>query len=483
MALLGGDDDFRVRIDGIEVTFGDRDYFHKARFLFQYGDYDYSSLCTNLDETSGGERRAFKLPSRFGVDGVAAEDGEYQIGGWIAMARRSNDLDGGGDDNLNKITIVVRSKVAQEDILQEYRLGGMFTKYIFGEIHADFLDEDASEDIATSSRQRISEEDPRYLAVKKFVEFELRKIWTKTNELKERTGFEQAISSNPHIKEWYDGLTPASLKPFARKIFGAIDKAGVDDVYKQGFYADGILAFETLRLRNAVGELDRIDCSDEAGLRRFLDYLKDVDGIEAALYADIVNARLDVINRLREQVGEDARERVLQEYLFDHLWLLDPAWERATQYAEMEKAIQEVVDGVSTGRSIRTDIRYRRVASAHVIVELKRPGRRLSKPEIEGQVMRYISAVKSKLSQMREPSIPVEAVCIVGELPHGWDDQTERRNQEESLRPLAIRVMTYDERISSAWSAYAKFIEVSVPSSNIRLVVDRVRNYGRSSLE
>ena len=68
----------------------------------------------------------------------------------------------------------MRGKVAQEDILQEFRLGGMITKYMFGEIEADFLDEDDQPDIATSSRQRIAEDDVRYRALAKFVQSELR---------------------------------------------------------------------------------------------------------------------------------------------------------------------------------------------------------------------------------------------------------------------------------------------------------------------
>lgn len=472
---------FRVRVDGDTITLADRDYFHKARFLFQYGNYDYSQHCRNLDvEGPGGGQMAFNRAAQFNGLGERADDGEHEIRGWIAIARKSNDLDGGDDDNLNKITVVVRGKVAQEDILQEYRLGGMITKYVYGEIYADFLDRDDLEDIATSSRQRVSEEDPRYIAIKRFIEAELRWIWRKTNDLKERRGVYEALSSNPHVKLWYDTLTPKSLQKVARTIFGAIDKAGVDERYKHDFYADGILAFEAQKLKNAIEQLDLIDDTNEDELRRFFDYLKDVDAIEAARYSEIVHERLDVIRRLRSQISGEARERVLQEYLFDHLWLLDPAWERATQYAEMEKAIQEVVEGVPSGRHIRTDIRYRRVGSAHVIIELKGPSIRLSKTEIEEQIKGYIRAVRMKLNQMNEPPIPVEAVCIVGKLPRGWDDLTERRNEEESLRPLAIRVMTYDELITNAFSAYAKFIEASVPSSEIRAVVDRVRRYGRS---
>ena len=45
-----------------------------------------------------------------------------------------------------------------------------------------------------------------------------------------------------------------------------------------------------------------------------------------------------VIQKLRDAVDEDVKERVLQDYVFERLWLLDPAWERATQYEDKETA-------------------------------------------------------------------------------------------------------------------------------------------------
>ena len=468
---------FRIYVNGKEVTFSDRDYFHKARFLFQYGEYDYSKHCKNLDrKTETDEKMCFQRPSRFATNGDATENGEYAIGGWIAIARHSNDLDDQGqDDNLNKITIVVRGKVAQEDILQEYRLGGMITKYIYGEIHADFLDEDGKEDIATSSRQRISEDDSRYRAIKSFIHGELRHIWTETNKLKENKGLDEALSYNPYVKEWYDGLRPPSLQQAAKKIFGAIDKAGVEEVHKQSFYADGILAFEALKMRHTLQKLDDVDTYN---LDEFLQYLADIDNIEAARYHEIVQERLDVIRQFQDKVDEDALERVLQTYIFDHLWLLDPAWERATQYAEMEKTVQAVVNGLPTkDKYYRVDLRYKRVMAAHVIIELKRASRRLGKTDIEEQVRRYIRAVRNKLNSMGESQTPLETICIVGKLPLGWDDLEERRRDEESLRPHSIRIITYSELVNNAFSAYSKFIEASEKTGKLHDLIDKIRSY------
>ena len=475
--------DFRICINGNEVTLADRDYFHKARFLFQYGDYDYAQHCNNLDtDKDNGEKLCYNRGCCFDLDGSATEDGEHEISGWIAIARRSNDLDDRGqgdneqDDNLNKITIVVRGKVAQEDILQEYRLGGMITKFIYGEIHADFLDDDDKQDIATSSRQRISEDDPRYRAVKSFIERELRHIWMETNKLKEKKGLDMALSSNPHIKKWYDELRPRHLQESAKKIFAVIDQAGVDEAHKQDLYADGILAFEALKMNYAMEKLETIDASN---LDEFLSYLSDVDAIEAARYHEIVQERLDVIEQFHGKVDKNVIERILHEYIFDHLWLLDPAWERATRYAHTEERLQAIVDGVpSDDRIVRPDIRYRRIAGAHVIIELKRASRILAKTEIESQILRYIDAVENELKKIPEESrYPIESVCIVGKLPRGWTNPEIRKKDEDSLRVYSIRIITYDELIDNAFSAYSKFIEASESVDKLRNLIDNIRSY------
>ena len=475
--ILGGQHGFHIVIDGEEVTFADRDYFHKARFLFQYGEHDYAQYCKNLDsDEDTGKKLSFPCRSRFDADGKADDNGEYEVSGWIAVARRSNDLDDRGQqDNLNKITVAVRGKVALEDILNEYRLGGMITKFLYGEINADFLDQDDLDDIATSSRQSISVDDPRYTALRAFIEGELRHIWNATNRLKERKGLETALASNPHIQEWYESLKPKHLQEPARKIFAVIDRANVDEAHKQDLYANGILAFETQKLNYAIDRLERIDT---ANLDLFLEYLADVDAIEAARYFEIVQERLEVIDKFRRNVDEDVRERILQEYVFDHLWLFDPAWERATRYKHMEERLQGIVGGVASDTSVRLDIRYRRISGAHVIIELKRASRVLNKTDLEEQAKRYISALRKAIDRSPdEARYPIEAVCVVGSLPREWNDPESRKKDEESLRAWSIRVMSYDELIDNARSAYSKFIEASDDVDRLRRLIDNIRTY------
>ena len=482
-SIMDGARNFNVRINGQLITIADRDYFHKARFIFQY-DGDYAKHCSKIETNEAGQEiGGFSRPHRFDETGAAGANGQFSIRGWIAIAWRSNDLDGeavSDNDNLNKITIVVRGKVAQEDILQEFRIGGMITKYMFGEIEADFLDTDDQPDIATSSRQKISEDDGRYQALAQFIFSELKAIWAKTNTLKEHAGLRHAILSNPYLYEWYQALRPPQLRKFAEKIFGDIDKAGIDEAGRQNAYANGVLLFEHLKMNHAVELLKDIDVTK---IDEFLIYLRDVDALEAEHYRQIVEERLEIIRKLRDTVSENAKERILQEYIFDHLFLLDPGWERATRFEDMERRMERVLAGKK-----RIDIqftKYRRVAAAHVIVELKRRSVIVEKTDLEHQVKGYMELLRKELlkSSKDNAALPIEAVCIVGNLPRGWTDHEARRKDEESLRLYGIRVVTYDELIDNAFFAYGEFIEASRSKSKLRDLMDQIRNFVPGSEE
>lgn len=472
--------DFEIFLNGDPVRFEDRDYFHKARFIFQYGDHNYAAHCRNLEtDEDTGEPLAFSRPSTFDENGKRDPNGALATKGWIAIARHSNDLDDaadGQDDNLNRITILMRGKVAQEDILQEYRLGGMITKFIFGEIHADFLD-DQDEDIATTSRQRLAEDHPKYKALKSFLEAELRHIWTETNTLKTRRALENALESNPHLKSWYDNLRPSSLKTRVKSVFRGIDLANIDGQHRHDFYATAVLAFERLKLEHALEQIEEID---DSNMEIFLNWLADVDAVEATQYLEIVRYRLSVIRELQDKIQRDEYESELRDYIFEHLWLLDPAWERATEHAQMEERIQNAVERVPIRgkESVQPDVRYRRISSAHVIIELKRASVSVRKTAIEDQLNDYIAAVRQEIQKNAgERRLPIEAICLLGKLPIGWDNSDTRARDERSLHEYGIRVLTFDEMIDRAHSAYTKFIQAQAPVNELRSTVEAIRAY------
>ena len=73
---------------------------------------------------------------------------------------------------------------------------------------------------------------------------------------------------------------------------------------------------------------------------------------------------------------------MIQYYLFDHLWLLHPSWERASTNQRIEEQVAKEFEQLDTKltpeeKKGRVDIRYRTAASKNIIIELKKVRREI----------------------------------------------------------------------------------------------------------
>ena len=106
-SIVGEKHGFRVYVDGDEVSPSDRDYYDKIRYLWTYGDQqDVIDLCSKVENK---EDR---------TDYVKSD--EITITGWLATVGEVRYLKDEEGDNLNRIAIFVRGKLAQEDILTDF---------------------------------------------------------------------------------------------------------------------------------------------------------------------------------------------------------------------------------------------------------------------------------------------------------------------------------------------------------------------------
>ena len=178
---------------------------------------------------------------------IPSVKGNVAVSGWIATVDKSGQLQD-GDDNLNKIVVLVRGKLAQEDILEDFPEGGLYSKYLIGEINADFLDTDEGDDSATTNRQEIKKDDPRYIVLKAFIQGELKHVQNKWTELRNSKGTEVALLIAA-IRAWFNTLSP-DQKKHAETLFGKINQLTVeDDDEKKQLFKYGVLAFESYRIK------------------------------------------------------------------------------------------------------------------------------------------------------------------------------------------------------------------------------------------
>ena len=451
---------FDIILNNEPITLKDRDFFGKIQFLWPIGDLDTSGLSTFPN---------IIIQSKLTGD---VADG-YHISGWIASAEKPSDI---GENN--KISIISRGKLAQEDILASFGEGGVYSSYIIGEIQADFLDTDDKNDISTSNRQQFIENDERYQSLKTHIFKLLKNIQNKWTDLRKEKATEKVTNSSPIIKEWYEGLSTSSRK-YAKKLFAVIETMHFDgdEEKKREFLRYGILAFERLKISEKLESIDNEDLISD--LLKFGEVFADLQEIEASLYWEIANERVKVIRSLAASCDDNAKEKVLQKHIYDNLWLLNPSWERATRGSErLEQSVTKEFSTIAADlseeeRAGRLDIRYRNTSGEHVIVELKRyqPTYKVDVYDLHRQIDKYRSALKKCLKAIDRENEPIVAICIIGEgvLP----PEMSLKEANDKLAG-AGRIITYDMLIQSALDSYSEYLEREAKIGKLRTLIDQI---------
>jgi hypothetical protein len=443
---------FDVFVDGVPIGPEDRDDLRAVEFLWEFSDEER----INASDAPG-------LKDRFLASNLvdATQDPEWRVGGWIGTAPRPQILRSNDSGSLHGIVVLARGRLIQENILDTLGFSRILNSYLTGRVEADFLDVEGKDDIATSDRQRIVEDDERYERLVEFLRKMLLSISDQWTDLRNETRGKEALQKRPAFANWIQSLPSGQRKP-AQKLIGLIEGIELEDEnQREDLFRSGVAAFERLRLREASHLL-----AEESVLtpEKLLPLLSDMSSLESALYRDIVRSHLDVLKAFEGLVDTDAREKVLQRHLFDNLWLLDPGWERATADPRLEESFLKEFEKArkrlsQKERGARFDIRYRRNAGHHIIVELKKASRVLRLTELQEQGGLYKNILRKCLAAHGDESPLISLVFVVGRptvhegiLPGEADS---------ILTTLNARVVTYEKLIAQATNAYQDYLDRS----------------------
>ena len=462
-----GSNDFRVFVDGVEVTAKEREDLKHVQFVWDINSgVDFKKECPGLITVT--DISSFLTESQL-------FNPEWSIKGWIGSIKQPSQLNT-PEGNLNSIVVLSRGRLFQENILDDINDGGIYTKYLTGQLEADFLDTDEDEDIATSDRQRVVEDDPRYQYLKSLVKIALRKVAGQWSSLREKQGAKEAKESKPVLAEWIGSLKPAS-RGYAEKMIAQIESLPLEDKpqEKKELFKHAIFAFERLRIKEMSQELaDAVFCNAE----KLLPLLEKQDDLEATLYYEIAKSRVDVIQSFKGLVDNDEKEKVLQRYLFEHLWLLDPSWERIDGSPIMESRVNQEWDKIDAGLSEeekkgRMDIKYRSSAGKHIIIELKRASVLTSVANLVSQGNKYRQAVIKCAKAVDPASTPsIDVIFVLGREPSDYALDPSYTNLQ--LQSVNGRIVYYDGLINSAQSSYREYTERQATVARIAEIVKKL---------
>ena len=467
-SIIGESNNFSVKINDKPITPADRGYYENVQFMWYFGKESQSYA-----DLVGSGVASTMLSNIVEFDSLPELPKKHKIKGWIGTVKLPSQL----NDETNGIVLFAKGKLIEENLLPEMDDSRLFTEYIVGEIDADFMDLDELEDIVTSNRQSVKRDDPRYVSLSKHIKNSLNIIGNQWTELRNKESLGEA-TKDKSVAEWYDSLKVGQQK-YARKMFGKIETLGLpDNKSKEQVYRANIIAFERLSLMHQLDLINTINT--EQDMNTLMELFGTIDELEVYHYGEIVKGRLKVLRKFQNLV-ENAKEKVLQNYLFDHLWLLDSSWERAAVNPLKEQAVRtecKEIDEILNDQheSGRIDIRYQTLGGKHVIIELKRYRRRVQLMELTAQVTKYYNALE-KCLRARYPNnysrTLIEVICIIGKPPTGGRDAN---HVAELLATSNARFITYEELIQQAQLRYTEYFEAKDKIGKLSKLLDTI-NY------
>jgi hypothetical protein len=458
-SVIGPKQQFVVAVDGKPIGLADRDYFKSIEFLWSIGNVgnEYATLCVNATKKK-------KLP------GDVSPSKGYEIKGWIGTFDERKSI---VDEENNTLSVLAWGKLVHEDLLEALGVGGIYSKYLIGELRADFLDLDQEPDIATTDRQHLKEDDPRFSELQEFVRRQLlRPIEDDWNEWRSDNAMTRALEV-PAVKEWYEDL-PSKHRTPAKQLFGKIGRLPVaNDDTRREIYRHAILAFERLRFKDALDTIDKIQSPADFAILEAV--FGDIEDLEALQYHDIARGRFELLQKF-VGIAETEKEKVIQNYLFDNIWLLDPSWERGSTNLRVEQVVTKEFGKLDAKLSpaeklARFDIKYRTAAGKHIIIELKRYGVAENINDLMKQLMKYRTALGKVLEKKfpKEPRL-IECVLVLGTKFAGASGDEGSR----MLSTINARWTTYDTLIEDSVRSYGDYIKAQEKVSKLSDVLDRI---------
>ena len=209
---------------------------------------------------------------------------------------------------------------------------------------------------------------------------------------------------------------------------------------------------------------DRPEPAGDDSIQRAIEALRDPDCMEKMMYIQTVEGRIKAIKTLRERMNRNTREQAIRAHVPDHLWLLDPSWERANASQQMAERVDALLREVNATlsdeeKSGHLATSYRKTAGKHVVIVLKQPEQSFSVYDLCRQIWKYRCGLIEILEESDLPREPLEFICVLGtppverNAPHFGQSKI-----EQTLDATNARYVTYDQLLDDASQAYASYL-------------------------
>lgn len=267
------------------------------------------------------------------------------------------------------------------------------TRYVFGDISADFIDEgvDSDSDVISTDRQEVDWENENLADLREWGESLTRRLLRECADMK-GDELEHWILEDADFARRLGNLEPASRK----QVSGFLKVLGVnnpkEDTRTKDLADSLIRAYEFRTFHDVIDEIEEAS-EDPERLGEMLGRLFDWKVLESRAILEIVRGRLSIINKLGHMIVTDAPETAsskthdnLHDLLAEYPWMFNPEWQVFAEEKSVGAQLREwgEADCPEDMKAKRVDfLAFAKDTDQLVIIELKRPGHAVELAEVQ----------------------------------------------------------------------------------------------------
>lgn len=442
-AVIGAQEDFEVIINDKPISIEERDL--------------KSNLATDLN----GKPYIWVYDGNDG-DGVEIEEGTgWKVSGWIGALDRTSEK----NDHIERgIVLMARGKLVQDPFHFDAVIGQQFAlSYLIGELHVDFVDEEA-DTIATARNSLVWDAEPNK-TLKEWGKAEVNKVaslWTdkrnkdKKHELQKHPIYlkfqEQAgkIDKKREFKQADQLVQQLILKSLDKSPDAEIeDFEPVVDMFIDFWKFDSF--------RDMAEKIEETGTDDP---EKLLNLFADWEILEAREMMKVTEGRIVAIKKLQRFIDTNAKEvPTIHNFLKLFPWVLDPRWTLVDDEAKYSDLLREEFPDSNTIPEVDRRIDFLCVDErTHlVVVEIKRPKAKASVKDLN-QIEEYVSFMRDQIKQTNDPRYrysKVTGYLLCGGLVNHYLV----REKKDNLEGAEIYVKRYGDLLKNVEDLHTEFLE------------------------
>jgi Histidine kinase-, DNA gyrase B-, and HSP90-like ATPase len=344
--------------------------------------------------------------------------------------------------DLQGFTIYVRGKTAQAPpffFMVEGTASGLhYTRYMTGEIEADFLDEgsDSESDVISTDRQEIDWADERSKELLAWGQAVARKALREWAEHK-GVQMENRVMQTPGIAERINGLDRSSQKQVSHflKQLGQAEPSPERAVD----LADALVrAYEYRHFHDIINQIENVS-DDPVQLAQLLEHLTEWKVLESRAILEIIKGRLEVIEKFHSMIVNNAPETAssrdldnMHDLLAGYPWILNPEWQVLAEEKTISKQLKEwnAKDIKDEDERLRYDFLALSDDKRLVIIEIKRSGHPVDIDELQ-----RLEKYKERLSKASGKELSMVMICggtidVSKQVRKNWDERSDGEIRE-----------------------------------------------------